>query len=152
MATAAGQALKKRLPIGWSSVAAVALLTVVPFAWPAALLRLSYREYIKPDILNRAMANVAGFEELRRFDENVKLIRTAAGEPEVVINGYRSLVSSHSGKTNVKELIVGAAPPLFAEKRDPPLVLGVGPGITAIPPPRLFNPTARLHPHPPRLA
>jgi len=140
MATAAGQALKKRLPIGWSSVAAVALLTVVPFAWPAALLRLSYREYIKPDILNRAMANVAGFEELRRFDENVKLIRTAAGETEVVINGYRSLVSSHSGKTNVKELIVGAAPALF------------GTGITAGAAASLFKRTVGVEINPAVLA
>jgi spermidine synthase len=152
MAIAAGQALKKRQPIGWSSIVAVALLAVIPFAWPTALLRLSYREYIKPDILNRAMANVAGFEELRKFDENVKLIRTAAGETEVVINGYRSLVSSHSGKTNVKELIVGAAPALFAEKRDRALVLGVGTGITAGAAASLFKRTVGVEINPAVLA
>jgi spermidine synthase len=130
-AIAASHRLKERLPVGRSAVAGIALLAIIPFAWPTQLLRLSYREYIKPDILNRALANIAGFEELRRFDENVRLIQTSGGEIEVVINGYRSLVSSHSGKTNVKELIVGTAPALFTERRDRAVVLGVGTGITA---------------------
>ena len=113
------------------AVPSLALSLLVLAAWPGSLLRLSYREYISLEVLNRAIAGIAGFEELRRFDENVKLIRTSSGETEVVINGYRSLVSSHAHRTNLKELIVGIAPALYAKKHQRALVLGVGTGITA---------------------
>ena len=140
--------LKHRLALGRSSLVALLLLLAIPWSWPASLLQLSYREYIKAEVLNRALASVAGFEELRKFDENVKLIRTLGGDTEVVINGYRSLVSSHRDRTNLKELIVGAVPALFAQRRERALVLGVGTGITAGAAASLFEETTGVEINP----
>ena len=140
--------LKHRLHFGRSSLAALSLLIAIPWSWPTFLLQLSYREYIKLDALNRALTNIAGFEELKKFDENVRLIRTSGGETEVVINGYRSLVSSYHGRTNLKELIVGAAPALFAQKRERALVIGVGTGITAGAAASLFEETTGVEINP----
>ncbi|MFY0583862.1 spermidine synthase [Cystobacter fuscus] len=70
-------------------------------------------------------------ELLKRFDSALSLVRDAQGEESVIINGYRSLVSSRSGRTNLSELLVGTSPALYTPRRERALVLGVGTGITA---------------------
>jgi predicted membrane-bound spermidine synthase len=106
---------------------ALALLVL----WDEPLWRFSYREYLSPEALAAARGSAASVEVLRRFDTEVKLLRDKDGETALLINGYRSLVASRSGQTNRKELVVGAAPALFAARREHALVLGVGTGITA---------------------
>ncbi len=107
------------------------LLVLLGLTWSDTLLQLSYRDFISSDTLKRTLSGVRETELLKRFDSALSLVRDAQGEQSVIINGYRSLVSSRSGHTNISELIVGTSPALYAPKRERALVLGVGTGITA---------------------
>jgi spermidine synthase len=104
------------------------LLTI--FTWSPTLLGLSYRDFTSAETLERSLSSVKETELLKKFDTSVSLVRSE-GEEQVIINGYRSLVASRSGRTNISELIVGTAPALYAPKRERAMVLGVGTGITA---------------------
>jgi spermidine synthase len=107
------------------------LLVLLGLTWSETLLQISYRDFVSADILKHTLSGVRETELLKRFDSALSLVRDAQGEQSVIINGYRSLVSSRSGHTNISELIVGTAPALYAPKRERALVLGVGTGITA---------------------
>ncbi len=118
-------------PLGWRRAWVVPALGVLAIVWSDALFALSYRDYIGLAALRRSLGAVVDVQVTRRFDSEVKLVKTRQGNLEVVINGYRSLVASTSGRTNLKELVVGVAPALYPPRRDRALVLGVGTGITA---------------------
>ncbi|HEY8209696.1 MAG TPA: hypothetical protein VIG99_19550 [Myxococcaceae bacterium] len=126
-ALATPEAGRHLLRLSAPALGALALLVL----WDESLWRFSYREYLTPAALAQARRSAESVEVLRRFDTEVKLLRSNDGEVALLINGYRSLVASQSGQTNRKELVVGAAPAMFAARRDRALVLGVGTGITA---------------------
>ena len=107
------------------------LLVLTALTWSDTLMQLSYRDFASAEVLSRTLANVRQTELLKRFDSALSLVRDAQGEQSVIINGYRSLVSSHSGRTNLSELLVGTTPALYAPRRERAMVLGVGTGITA---------------------
>lgn len=111
-------------------VGAIPIIALLPFVWPEDLFHLSYREYVGTDSLEKALDRVADYEVLRRRDGEVNLVHFREGETAVVINGYRSLLSSRNGHTNLKEMVVGMAPALYSDRRERALVLGLGTGIT----------------------
>ncbi|WP_143177764.1 hypothetical protein [Cystobacter ferrugineus] len=107
------------------------LIVLTAATWSDSLLQLSYRDFATAETLSRTLSNVREMELLKRFDSALSLVRDAHGEESVIINGYRSLVASRSGRTNLSELIVGTSPALYTPRRERALVLGVGTGITA---------------------
>ena len=109
----------------------VPLVVLAAVTWSDTLMQLSYRDFASSETLARTLAGVRKTELLKRFDSALSLVRDADGEESVIINGYRSLVSSHSGRTNLSELLVGTSPALYVPKRERAMVLGVGTGITA---------------------
>jgi spermidine synthase len=111
--------------------AAPLLVLLAGVSWSDTLMQLSYRDFTSAETLSRTLAGVHETVLLKRFDSALSLVRDKQGEESVIINGYRSLVSSRSGRTNLSELIVGTSPALYAPRRERALVLGVGTGITA---------------------
>lgn len=109
----------------------VPLLVLAGVTWSDTLMQLSYRDFSSADMLSHTLSGVRQTELLKRFDSSLSLVRDAQGEESVIINGYRSLVSSRSGRTNLSELLVGTSPALYAPRRERAMVLGVGTGITA---------------------
>lgn len=109
----------------------VPLVVLAAVTWSDTLMQLSYRDFTSAETLSRTLSGVRQTELLKRFDSALSLVRDAQGEQSVIINGYRSLVSSRSGRTNLSELLVGTSPALYVSKRERALVLGVGTGITA---------------------
>ncbi|HYO54857.1 hypothetical protein [Archangium sp.] len=107
------------------------LVLLAGFTWSETLLQLSYRDFVSAGTLERTLSEVRETELLKRFDSALSLVRDSSGEESVIINGYRSLVSSRSGRTNLSELIVGTSPAFYAPRHERALVLGVGTGITA---------------------
>lgn len=110
-----------------ASTAAVAALAAL---WPASFLHYGYDSYASLEDLRAARAQ-AGVELHRRYDSQIALLRDAAGGEAMIINGYTSVASGGSGHTNVRELIYGLMPALYARQHERALVLGVGTGITA---------------------
>ncbi len=110
---------------------AVAALVALAVCWPSRFFHFGYDSYISLDELRSARANYAGVDVHRRFDSQISLLNSTDSVETVVINGYRSLVSSQGGHTNLREMLYGLTPALFSKQRDRALVLGVGTGITA---------------------
>jgi predicted membrane-bound spermidine synthase len=110
-----------------ASAAAVAGLAAL---WPATFLHYGYDGYASLKDLRAARAQV-GLKLHRRYDSQIALLRDAAGGEAMILNGYTSVASGASGRTNLRELIYGLMPALYARHREHALVLGVGTGITA---------------------
>ncbi|QRN96141.1 hypothetical protein JRI60_45155 [Archangium violaceum] len=120
-----------RAPGWWQRLLPVPLIALIGLTWSDTLMQMSYRDFVSSDTLEKTLSNVRETELLKRFDSALSLVRDHRGEESVIINGYRSLVSSSSGRTNLSELIVGTSPALYVPRREKALVLGVGTGITA---------------------
>jgi predicted membrane-bound spermidine synthase len=128
----AGLALAARARSAWlrpalTSGAAIAALAAL---WPASFLHYGYDSYASLADLRNA-GRQAGVEIHRRYDSQIALLRDAAGGEAMILNGYTSVVTSQDGGTNLREIVYGLMPALYAREHEHALVLGVGTGITA---------------------
>ena len=112
----------------WVSGSAV---LAVFFAWPTTLLHFGYDDYLSSNSLRKAKRLYTDYTVHRKFDSQLTLLRDETDSEVLIINGYKSLVSSAGGHTNLRELAYGITPALYSAKREHALVLGVGTGITA---------------------
>ena len=116
-----------RLRPALASAAAAAALAAL---WPASFLHYGFDSYASLSDLRNARAQ-EGVQLHRRYDSQIALLRDAVGGEAMILNGYTSVVSAISGHTNLRELIYGLTPALYARGHERALVLGVGTGITA---------------------
>jgi predicted membrane-bound spermidine synthase len=151
---AASAALTWRVGLrpGRRAALAGAALMALAFCWPSHFLHFGYDSYVSLGELRRARANYADVDVHRRFDSQISLLQSANSVETVVINGYRSLVSTRGGHTNLREMLYGLTPALFSKQRDRALVLGVGTGITASVTASLYPRTTGVEVNPSMLA
>jgi spermidine synthase len=128
---AAGIALSARTRLrrgpAFASAAAIAGLAVL---WPTSFLHYGYDSYASLADLRSARAQQS-VQIHRRYDSQLALLRDAHGGEAMILNGYTSVVTSQDGGTNLRELVYGLTPALYARRHEHALVLGVGTGITA---------------------
>ena len=112
------------------TVAALATLPLVWFAWPERLLHVGFINLVSP----RALALVKqaiSCETVRKYDSEVSLLKSPTGQEFMILNGYGSVEASTGSRTNTRELLVGSIPALYSAEHDAVMVLGIGTGITA---------------------
>lgn len=141
----------KRRP-GLRIAMACAALVTLAVLWPGSFLNFGYDNYSSLKTLTKVRSAISDVDIHRRFDSQISLLQTASGSEVVIINGYSSLVSSAGGRTNLREMIYGLTPALFAARRDRALVLGVGTGITAAATASVFEHTVAVEVNPSMLS
>jgi spermidine synthase len=127
-------------------------LAALAFLWPSSFLNFGYDNYTSLKTLAKVRSAISNVDIHRRFDSQISLLRTASGSEVVIINGYSSLISSAGERTNLREMIYGLTPALFATKFDRALVLGVGTGITAAATASVFEHTVAVEVNPSMLS
>lgn len=123
-------AVAERSTRTWAII--VAALALVPSAlWPTDALRIGNMAVTSRAAFHIARAGGLAVRGERRYGTEAVLVRDAAGDDTLVLDGYLSMRVSKGGRTNRAELLVGTAPAALTAGRARAMVIGLGTGISA---------------------